>query len=145
KKRAQIEYPRGRQMVLFTSTCKAKLISTLPRRRRSLRRMCTHRNCMLVRAVRGDLVTRRHGLQPSKILEPRGKSLNADQHDQSDILTKLQEWYLRQCDGEWEHGSGVSIDTIDNPGWAIDIDLRGTALAGIWFEPVDLQVSEDDW
>jgi Immunity protein 53 len=27
----------------------------------------------------------------------------------------VEEWYSRQCNGEWEHGFGVEIATIDNP------------------------------
>lgn len=35
----------------------------------------------------------------------------------------LQDWYSRQCDGEWEHSKGIKIDTLDNPGWKVEIDL----------------------
>ena len=38
----------------------------------------------------------------------------------------LEQWYLRQCDGEWEHGFGVEISTIDKPGWSANIDLHNT-------------------
>ena len=43
-------------------------------------------------------------------------------------LTRLQAWYAGQCDGEWEHSSGIRIDSCDNPGWWVKIDLRGTRL-----------------
>jgi hypothetical protein len=43
----------------------------------------------------------------------------------------LQSWYMRQCDGEWEHEHGVSIQTLDNPGWMLRIDLTGTSLEGV--------------
>jgi hypothetical protein len=43
-------------------------------------------------------------------------------------LTRLQAWYARQCNGEWEHSSGICIDSCDNPGWWVKIDLRGTRL-----------------
>jgi len=33
----------------------------------------------------------------------------------------------KQCDGDWEHTYGVTIDTLDNPGWRLKIDLSGTA------------------
>ena len=33
-----------------------------------------------------------------------------------------------QCDGEWEHKYGVTIQTLDNPGWMVQIDLTGTTL-----------------
>lgn len=31
----------------------------------------------------------------------------------NDDLIWLQSWYLSNCDGEWEHGYGVAIDTLD--------------------------------
>ena len=40
-----------------------------------------------------------------------------------DRLAALEAWYAAHCDGEWEHGYGVSIDTIDNPGWEVLIDI----------------------
>lgn len=43
-------------------------------------------------------------------------------------LAKLQEWYICQCDEDWEHSYGVRIETLDNPGWLLTIDLTGTAL-----------------
>jgi hypothetical protein len=51
-------------------------------------------------------------------------------------LARIQRWYAAQCDGEWEHGSGVKIDSLDNPGWLIRIDLAGTALEGMPFAAV---------
>jgi hypothetical protein len=33
-----------------------------------------------------------------------------------EILPWLQGWYATQCDGDWEHEYGVSIETLDNPG-----------------------------
>ena len=38
----------------------------------------------------------------------------------------LEQWYDEQCDGNWEHLSGIHIDTIDHPGWRVRIDLQGT-------------------
>jgi hypothetical protein len=32
---------------------------------------------------------------------------------QADLLAKLCEWYKEQCNDDWEHGSGVLIDTLD--------------------------------
>ena len=39
------------------------------------------------------------------------------------ILEWLQQWYVEQCDGEWEHCKGIVIDTLDNPGWRVSIDF----------------------
>jgi hypothetical protein len=52
-----------------------------------------------------------------------------------ETLSRLQQWYARQCDGEWEHQYGVKIETLDNPGWRVTIDLTGTDLDGRPFEP----------
>jgi hypothetical protein len=43
-------------------------------------------------------------------------------------LARLHRWYTSRCDGDWEHGSGISIATLDNPGWIIKINLAGTNL-----------------
>ncbi|MCM2498968.1 immunity 53 family protein [Neorhizobium galegae] len=43
-----------------------------------------------------------------------------------DVLDWFGRWYEAQCDGAWEHGFGASIDTLDNPGWSLKIDLAGT-------------------
>ena len=45
------------------------------------------------------------------------------------VLERLQNWYLSQCNNDWEHQYGVKVDTLDNPGWTIRIDLAGTSLA----------------
>jgi|ERR1041385_262949 hypothetical protein len=43
-------------------------------------------------------------------------------------LQRLQQWYNLQCDQEWEHSCGVEIDTLDNPGWSLKIDLTSAPL-----------------
>lgn len=41
-------------------------------------------------------------------------------------LTKLQDWYISNCDGDWEHTYGFKLETLDNPGWTITVDLNET-------------------
>ena len=43
-------------------------------------------------------------------------------------LDDLQRWYVTHCDGEREHHYGISIQTCDNPGWWVKVDLEGTEL-----------------
>jgi hypothetical protein len=43
-------------------------------------------------------------------------------------LARLQTWYSRQCNGEWENSHGITIQTCDNPGWWVKINLAGTPL-----------------
>lgn len=60
-------------------------------------------------------------------------------------LDELQAWYASQCDGDWEHGYGVRIETLDNPGWGVRIELADTELEGVPFDPVVDTDREDDW
>lgn len=43
----------------------------------------------------------------------------------------LERWYREQCDGEWEHHYGITIETLDNPGWLVQVDLRGIEPAAL--------------
>jgi hypothetical protein len=53
-----------------------------------------------------------------------------------DDIEWLTQWYLAQCDDDWEHHFGVSIETLDNPGWSLTVDLEGTPLQDRPFEPI---------
>jgi hypothetical protein len=44
----------------------------------------------------------------------------------TDNFSWLENWFTRQCDGDWEHGEGVVIESLDDPGWWVRIDLNGT-------------------
>lgn len=65
--------------------------------------------------------------------------------DRPDVWTWLQAWYVAQCDDDWEHGYGISIHTIDNPGWAVVIDLDSTGLDPQAYSRRQIHRSEDDW
>jgi hypothetical protein len=62
-----------------------------------------------------------------------------------DTLEWLQTWYQKQCNGDWEHGYGVKIDTLDNPGWTVTVNLEGTELEGRTFDELKHERSESDW
>lgn len=62
-----------------------------------------------------------------------------------DVLKDIQDWYQSNCDENWEHDYGVKIDTLDNPGWSVAIDLPGTNLDGKIIEQVKCELSESDW
>lgn len=61
-----------------------------------------------------------------------------------DNLAWLSQWYGAQCDGDWEHSYGVTIDTLDNPGWLVKIDLVDTTLAGRTFEEITSNMDASD-
>ena len=64
----------------------------------------------------------------------------------ADELAELQAWYAAQCDGDWEHQDGIEINTLDNPGWRVTINLQGTALEGRRFSAVEENYEDDtDW
>jgi hypothetical protein len=57
----------------------------------------------------------------------------------------LQEWYRQACNGTWEHAHGIRIDTLDNPGWRVQIDLAGTTYARRSSYQLALENSPTDW
>ncbi|MGY1520916.1 immunity 53 family protein [Luteimonas sp. A482] len=59
-------------------------------------------------------------------------------------LQGLQDWYTSQCNEDWEHSFGVKIETLDNPGWTLEVDLRETELSGKEFSAISRGDSEDD-
>ena len=60
-------------------------------------------------------------------------------------LEEIQRWYESQCDGDWEHEFGVRIETLDNPGWTVEIDLAETSLEGREFPPIKDMAPDRDW
>lgn len=62
----------------------------------------------------------------------------------AESLEWLTQWYLAQCDEDWEHSFGVTVETLDNPGWSLTVDLTGTALAEQPFMPVFHNVSPSE-
>lgn len=49
--------------------------------------------------------------------------------DKTSSLEQLQGWFASECNDDWEHSYGIHIETLDNPGWLIRIDLWETQLA----------------
>jgi hypothetical protein len=62
-----------------------------------------------------------------------------------DLLQSLQRWYTEQCDGDWEHTYGIAIETLDNPGWLVKVDLTDTTLNARPFPGIDENVDEHGW
>jgi len=60
-------------------------------------------------------------------------------------LADLQRWYSARCNGDWEHDFGISIATLDNPGWSVDIQLAKTELADVAFDEIDRRESDREW
>lgn len=62
-----------------------------------------------------------------------------------DTLLRLQFWYVAACNGDWEHENGVQVETLDNPGWLVTIDLGGTHLESETFHEVSDLAPKVDW
>lgn len=40
--------------------------------------------------------------------------------NEDSLISMLEHWYSSKCDGDWEHTGGVSLTTLDNPGWLLE-------------------------
>lgn len=61
------------------------------------------------------------------------------------LLNWLQNWYKTNCNGDWEHTYGIKIETLDNPGWSVVVDLKETNLEHLTREYTLIENSDDDW
>ena len=69
-------------------------------------------------------------------------------HKEADTIRQLANWYSAQCNDNWEHTYGIKIETLDNPGWRLLIDLIDTQLEDktfTVFERGDPDKGETDW
>jgi hypothetical protein len=57
-------------------------------------------------------------------------------------LERLNKWYSSHCDGTWEHDQGVTLQSLDNPGWWLKIDLKGTRLESKSFSAISQGINE---
>jgi len=62
-----------------------------------------------------------------------------------DTFKWLEDWLTSQADGEWEHRYGIRIESLDNPGWSVMIDIGKASSPSRSFEPVIVERSESDW
>ncbi len=60
-------------------------------------------------------------------------------------LERLATWFERHCNGDWEHSYGITIESLDNPGWALHVELADTEMADAVFTPMKHERSKDDW
>jgi hypothetical protein len=69
------------------------------------------------------------------------KPLNSD----TDPIGAIEAWLLAQCNGDWEHSYGLSIETTDNPGWYVQVDLRGTAWEDLNLIVSRIERTDSSW
>ena len=61
-----------------------------------------------------------------------------------DNIAILQNWFKYHCNGDWEHENDIVIQTLDNPGWKLSIDLVNTSLEGFLYSD-SFQGTFDNW
>ena len=61
------------------------------------------------------------------------------------MLEFLQSWYAARCNGSWEKGLGITIETLASPGWAVTVDLTDTPLERRKMARMKRERSPTDW
>ncbi|MDX9689459.1 MAG: rhodanese-related sulfurtransferase [Proteobacteria bacterium] len=64
---------------------------------------------------------------------------------QQDALQRLQQWYTSHCNGGWEHNSVIKIESMDNPGWHVSVDIYDTELADEDFQLDEKSFDDGRW
>jgi hypothetical protein len=62
-----------------------------------------------------------------------------------EVLNWIQKWFKDHCDGDWEHGEAIQINTLDNPGWEVEVDISKTSIANIDVERILNENGPQDW
>ncbi len=62
-----------------------------------------------------------------------------------DNIQWLSIWFQKYCDGEREQQYGIDIQTLDNPGWSVKIDLHDTPFSCIPFTQVEREWEVNHW
>lgn len=62
-----------------------------------------------------------------------------------DVFEWIEKWYISMCVGDWEQYYGIKIETLDNPGWIVLIDILDTKLENKPFHTINNCIDDDDW
>ncbi|EQA62949.1 Imm53 family immunity protein [Leptospira alexanderi] len=61
------------------------------------------------------------------------------------MFSWLMKWYESQCDGDWEHEYGIDINTKQDRGWQVKIEVNFTELDGVAIDHSLIQKGAGDW
>ena len=61
------------------------------------------------------------------------------------MISWIEKWFFENCDGDWEHENVTLIQTTDNPGWIVTIDLSYTQLQDLSIPYSVVEKSDTDW
>ncbi len=57
--------------------------------------------------------------------------------EKPEVLSIIDTAYRERCNDEWEHFHGITIETVDNPGWIVIIDFPDIMEDAQFHEKVD--------
>ena len=60
-------------------------------------------------------------------------------------FSRLETWFASMCNGDWEHTYGITLGTVDNPGWLFTVEITDTPLLGRPFTTISERASDSDW
>ncbi len=60
-------------------------------------------------------------------------------------LKWIENWFQTQCNGDWEQAYGIKIESLNNPGWDLVIDLSETELKDLNIDYTLFKKSKTDW
>lgn len=60
-------------------------------------------------------------------------------------LSWLENFYSNNCNDYWEHFYGITIRTLDNPGWDVTVDLSETIYSELNIDRIEIDNGDDDW
>ncbi len=66
-------------------------------------------------------------------------------YSDGDLLQRLEVWFENECNEDWEHSFGIKIETLDNPGWLVTIDLTETSWHTLVLDKEFVERNERDW
>lgn len=74
------------------------------------------------------------------LLETKGLSFI-----ERDDFAWLQAWYYIHCNGTWELMKRIHLETLENAGWLITINVKDTELETADFRIITILNSQNDW
>ena len=62
-----------------------------------------------------------------------------------EITDWIQNWFKNNCDGDWEKAEVILINTTENPGWEVEIDISNTSIANMNINWILNENGAQDW
>ena len=91
------------------------------------------------------LVLRNGSYQDDTEIVNQPRIFGSEARETSDAFDRFQQWYAAQCQKGKSEAPAISMTSLDNPGWSLNIELTGTELAGGKMEPIDFDNGDYDW